>query len=114
MSEVQFYLVNGAIGALALMAFFMFRSWYKALEHRYTMSSLVYDAEKTRDNLRAILNSVSQYEVEKLKKTLKEFGTTVSLQQAIDWFREQRSADLDRIKKLEDKVNFLWENGAPK
>jgi len=109
-NEIQFYLVNGLIGALSLMAFHVFRSWYYAVEHQYKMYSLRSEAERTRDELRSLVNSVSRYEIECLQKTIKEFGTTVDLHHAITWFREQRGNDQKKIRELEDKVNFLWRN----
>lgn len=110
MTEIQWYLVNGLIGALALMAFYTFRSWYNGLSHEYKMYSLEHEAEQARNRLRSLLSSVSEYEIERLRKTLKEFGSTLDLQQQITWFRDQRIQDREEIKKLADKVEFLWRN----
>lgn len=110
MSELQFYLINGLIGLLALICLNLFRSWYSGVEHQYKMYQLKEEANKTRQELTGILNSVSRYDVERLKKTVEEFGSTIALQQAIEWFREQRSVDSKRIRTLEDRVNFMWKH----
>ncbi len=106
------YLVNVLIGALTLLTFYTLRSWYKGLEHQYKMYSLEHEAKAIRDRLGNLLNSVSNYEVERLKKTIDEFGSTVELQQAIAWFREQRVQDSKKIQKLSDRVDFLWRNSG--
>lgn len=103
MTEIQLYLTNGIIFGLALMLFMIFKSWFRSLEHRYRIWELYECAKKEFDSIKQKNYAISQYEIDSVKKALRDLEPLNSLSWQIESFRKEVQQLKEEIGKMRKK-----------
>lgn len=101
------YIFNALSFALAFALCVIFRCWYKSLEHLYKMRGLVYESESVLKELKNKRNIVSDWELERLKKTFNEMNDLIQHVQRVEWLRGEVSEVRKESARLREQVNFL-------